>query len=255
MEEKTDVQAPAVTSSSERAVIMEVLSQIVVPLSQVFSNSEVVLQDLSKLPNSIVAIAGNLTGREVGDPATDVLLKQAVKGEVRTNVNYHSQLSDGRQIRSTTIAIKDSSGQSIAALCINSDIDVWVHLADVIQSMVSGVSESPLVAELGEQIEVDRSMAAVLPSDSEPEDESFVRNVEDLSKLILDKAIGSQDVAVDLMQKAHKMAVIRQARDQGFFMLRDAVDTIAVRLGISRFTVYNYLKEIEQDEGSSDVTH
>jgi predicted transcriptional regulator YheO len=241
---------------------MEILSQIVEPLSRVFSNSEVVLQDLAKLPNSIVAIAGNLTGREVGDPATDVLLKQAVKGEVRTNVNYRSQLSDGRQIRSTTIAIKDSSGQAIAALCINSDIDVWVKLDGVIQSMVAGtgasvdsiVTAEPEVvsseAEAGDGID-SVQVAAVPTPDSEPEAESFVRNVEDLSGLILDRAIGAQGVSVNLMQKTHKISVIRQARDQGFFMLRDAVDTIAARLCISRFTVYNYLKEIDQED--SDV--
>jgi predicted transcriptional regulator YheO len=254
------------TVGTERDTIMRILAQIVEPLSHVFSDSEVVLQDLAKLPNSIVAIAGSLTGRKVGDPATDVLLKQAVSGEVRTNVNYRSQLADGRQLRSTTIAIKDSKGTSIAALCINSDVDVWVKLETIAQALAVGAPSvgSQLDSAVSDLATSDASngdnevTAATAPSagmqigaESAPEEESFVRNVEDLSELILSRAIGSQGVAVELMQKTHKMAVIRQAQEQGFFMMRDAVDTIAQRLGISRFTVYNYLKEIEQEEGDA----
>ena len=45
------------------------LAGLVDPLKRsLIGSSEVVLHDLSKMPNSIVAISGHLTSRNIGDP-------------------------------------------------------------------------------------------------------------------------------------------------------------------------------------------
>lgn len=54
--------------------------------------------------------------------------------------------------------------------------------------------------------------------------------------------------------RADKQRVVRMLDEQGAFLLRGAVDDIAVAMGVSRITIYNYLNAInsEVDESSKD---
>ena len=255
--------------SAERALIIQSLAQLVEPLASLMADCEVVVHDLSQVPNTIVAIAGGLTGRKVGDPATDVLLKQMAEGRVRTMVNYSSVLPDGCRIRCATIAVKDSRGNPIAALCINSSVEIWSGLLKICQQMLYGSvyasSEPKSEVELDEDLDQDQQHGAEKAgsetgqigqgtgsAEANSTGEAFVHNLDDLANIVLDRAVASQGVPVELMTKSHKKEVIRQAKEQGFFFLRDAAETLADRLQISRFTVYNYLKEIDETTSVKD---
>lgn len=255
--------------SVERALIIQSLAQLVEPLASLMADCEVVVHDLSQVPTTIVAIAGGLTGRKVGDPATDVLLKQMAEGRVRTMVNYSSVLPDGRRIRCATIAVKDSRGNPVAALCINSSVEIWSGLLKICQQMLYGSvdasSEPKSEAELGEDLDQNQQRGAEKAgsetgqidqgtgsAEASSAGEAFVHNLDDLANIVLDRAVASQGVPVELMTKSHKKEVIRQAKEQGFFFLRDAAETLADRLQISRFTVYNYLKEIDETTSVKD---
>lgn len=255
--------------SVERALIIQSLAQLVEPLASLMADCEVVVHDLSQVPTTIVAIAGGLTGRKVGDPATDVLLKQMAEGRVRTMVNYSSVLPDGRRIRCATIAVKDSRGNPVAALCINSSVEIWSGLLKICQQMLYGSvdasSEPKSEAELDEDLDQNQQCGAEKAgsetgqidqgtgsAEASSTGEAFVHNLDDLANIVLDRAVASQGVPVELMTKSHKKEVIRQAKEQGFFFLRDAAETLADRLQISRFTVYNYLKEIDETTSVKD---
>ena len=255
--------------SAERALIIQSLAQLVEPLASLMADCEVVVHDLSQVPNTIVAIAGGLTGRKVGDPATDVLLKQMAEGRVRTMVNYSSVLPDGRRIRCATIAVKDSQGNPVAALCINSNVEIWSGLLKICQQMLYGSvdasSEPKSEADLDEDLDQNQGYGAEKvgsetgqigqgtgSAEADSTGEAFVHNLDDLANIVLDRAVASQGVPVELMTKNHKKEVIRQAKEQGFFFLRDAAETLADRLQISRFTVYNYLKEIDETTSVKD---
>lgn len=255
--------------SAERTLIIQSLAQLVEPLASLMADCEVVVHDLSQLPTTIVAIAGGLTGRRVGDPATDVLLKQMAEGRVRTMVNYSSVLPDGRRIRCATIAVKDSRGNPVAALCINSSVEIWSGLLKICQQMLYGnadvSSEPKSEAELDEDLNQNQQYGTEKAgsetgqigqgtgsAEANSMGEAFVHNLDDLANIVLDRAVASQGVPVELMTKSHKKEVIRQAKEQGFFFLRDAAETLADRLQISRFTVYNYLKEIDKTTSVKD---
>ena len=256
--------------SAERALIIQSLAQLVEPLASLMPDCEVVVHDLSQVPTTIVAIAGGLTGRKVGDPATDVLLKQLAEGRVRTMVNYSSVLPDGRRIRCATIAVKDSQGEPVAALCINSSVEIWSGLLKICQQMLYGSIDASSEPEL--EVDFDKDLdqnqrygigkktgfetgqisRGTDSAEANSAGEAFVHNLDDLANIVLDRAVASQGVPVELMTKSHKKEVIRQAKEQGFFFLRDAAETLADRLQISRFTVYNYLKEIDETSSVKD---
>lgn len=211
----------------EAAVILQTLSTLVEPLAAILPGEcEVVLHDLRLLPNSIVAIAGGLVGRSVGGPATDLLLRASANGSFSTTLGYSSRHPDGRELRSSTLIFRDSGGTAVAAMCIDNDTRSWHAVAELARSMLPWTKAD--VAQAG--------------SDGE----EFLRDVDELAQRVLARAIAAVDVPVELMQKRHKLAVVQDLKERGFFLLKESVETAAQALGVTRFTVYNYLNEIDQ---------
>ncbi|MET7330940.1 helix-turn-helix domain-containing protein [Nonomuraea sp. NPDC005650] len=77
--------------------------------------------------------------------------------------------------------------------------------------------------------------------------ETFPVSLDSLGEGILDNAVNGAGVPVDLMKKSHKVAVVEDLDKRGFFTLRGAVDEAAQRLNVSRFTIYNYLNELQAE--------
>lgn len=229
-----DVQAPAAVLT-ERERLIALFTGIVEPLGRSLPmSSEVVLHDLDRLPNSIVAVHGDVTGRSVGDPATDLLLEQASTGGFQDMVGYRTKLMDGRSVRSTTMIVRTGDGEPVAALCLNSDLAVWESVERIARAMIGGEASSAVPATTAE--------------DAGP-GELFAHDVDELASHLIHQAIRVQDVPVELMRKEHKLAVVRDLKARGLFLLRDAVEMIAGSLQVTRFTIYNYLHEIGDEPG------
>ncbi len=112
--------SPAALEGMDAECINRVLELLVPPLqAAVIQPTEVVLHDLRRIPNTVRAIAGTVTGRHVGDPPTDKLLERVAAGDLRHEIGYRSQLPDGRILQSTTIIYADDGGRPAAALCLN----------------------------------------------------------------------------------------------------------------------------------------
>ena len=208
--------------------VLATLAALVEPLSRTLpSDCEVVLHDLRRLPNSIVAIAGDMTGRSVGGPATDLLLRKAAAGTLDTTVGYETRLPDGRCLRSTTVVLRDGEGTAVAALCINSDVMIWQAVKAIAESMLPSTQQE---------------------AQKPPEDEKFLQDIDELAQHLLADAIDASGAPVDLMQKRHKIAVVKDLKDRGFFMLKVSVEMTAQALQVTRFTIYNYLNELGNEE-------
>lgn len=215
-----------------KPVLMALLESLVEPLSASLPQpSEVVLHDLDALPNSIVAIAGSLTGRCIGGAGTDLLLRRRASGTLETLVGYSTKLSDGRNVRSTTIVLNDDTGKPAAALCLNIDVTPFEMVRAWADSMVPSGETSTVAVDAVPQ-----------------ETETFVTDLDELGTQILADAIATVNVPADLMRKKHKLAVVRELRTKGFFLLKESVETAAKALGVTRFTIYNYLNELAEDE-------
>lgn len=229
--------APRRTIDGER--LITVFSRLVEPIGRALpTSSEVVLHDLSLLPNSIVAVFGDVTGRRIGDPATDLLLEQAVSGFQEHDLGYETVLSDGRRMRSSTMIIRDVSNNPVAALCINTDVSAWMAIKQIADVMVSVAGVRP----------GDAPVALSAPA-TEPK-ELFVRDVDELASYLIHQAITAVGIPVSNMKKEQKLQVVAALRARGLFLLREAVEMIAESLEVSRFTIYNYLNELPDPSGS-----
>ncbi|MFF2329561.1 MULTISPECIES: transcriptional regulator [unclassified Streptomyces] len=225
---------PRATVDGER--LIAVFAGLVEPLGRALpASSEVVLHDLSKLPDSIVAVQGDVTGRRLGDPATDLLLERVADGDLDHQLGYETRLPDGRRMQSSTMIIRDVSGHPVAALCINTDISAWLEVRRIADAMISSPVEEPSV----------RVPVRSTRTDGPPSAESFPHDVDELAAHLVRAALSDAGIEVDRMKKEHKLRFVETLQSKGFFMLRDAIEMTASALNVSRFTIYNYLNEID----------
>jgi len=214
---------------AEDAHIIDMLRSVVRTVQPIIpGTAEIVLHELAKLPESIVAIAGNVTGRSVGDPATDVLLEAVASGTSQDFLEgYSTVLPDGRTLTSSTTIFRNSMGIPVAALCVNADLGAWDRLRDLVSAMTGGHAPGTPAATI------------------DGSGEKFAHDVDELAQHLLEDTIARVGVPVDLMRKEHKLAVVARLRERGMFMLKDSVEIVATALGVTRFTIYNYLNELE----------
>ncbi|SKA11856.1 helix-turn-helix transcriptional regulator [Selenihalanaerobacter shriftii] len=188
-------------------------------------NSEVVIHDLSNPESSIVFLAGELTDRDLGGPVTDLVLRVLRNEEEIDDVlKYRNQTKNGRTFKSSTMFVKDEVGKVIGCLCINYDITNLLLTQNIIDDLCS----------------VEGNLA-----DDPQQQETFASDVTEILAEMIHKAKSQVDKPVPFMNKEDKLEVIRFLEKRGAFMIKGAVEAAAEDLGVSRYTIYNYLKEIE----------
>lgn len=214
--------------------IVPLLAQVIGP------NCEIVLHDFSRLPNSIVAIGGDLTHRAVGDTINPFALERIREGADRDLINYQVELDDGRVLRSSTIFVRDDDGMALGCLCVNLDVSDLLKIRAAIDAFPISAGNIPdPIVEKPEVVTFH---------------ETFPKTVEDLMAEAVSQAIANVGVEPALMHKRHKLEVVRLLEERGLFLVRDAVDYVAKELKVTRFTIYNYLNELklkDQEANSS----
>ncbi|MGW1996440.1 helix-turn-helix transcriptional regulator [Embleya sp. NPDC001921] len=218
-EDRTGTAAAASTEADEH-LIREV-ERIAVALGRMFPGlCEVVLHDLRNPQHAIRAIENNLSGRQVGDSVTELGLARIEDPNYPSVIqNYPNQFPDGRPVKSTSIGIRNAAGEYVAALCLNLDVSVLSPVTLALSNLVA--------------------------TDTEHRDQSLEtlrdRNARELRRVVEELA-AERAAAPRSLSRESKRALVRQLHQEGHFDSRDAAQTIADLLGVSRATVYNYTK-------------
>ncbi|HOO62314.1 MAG TPA: helix-turn-helix transcriptional regulator [Synergistaceae bacterium] len=196
---------------------------------------EIVLHDVATPEHSILAMENaHITGRSDEAPLRDYalyLLQTADRREENFVSNYLTRSSEGKRIRSNTIYIRDPSKKIIGFLCINYDMTK----AEILQSMVDHlvtIGDTTSYSEFerdGESGEVNSRSEEILE-----------RNLR-----MIRKYVGKP---LHLSKKQEKLQAIRHLEEEGFFLLKGAVEAFAQETGNSVFTIYRYLREIREEE-------
>jgi predicted transcriptional regulator YheO len=202
-------------ATAEQAVLFDQLRHIAKGLGDTFAPfCEVVLHDLTDPRNAIVAIHNNLSGRKVGQPATELGLARIADPEyAQVIANYANSFADGRQAKSTSIGIKGADGAYVAALCLNVDLTLFQSLQSAIAQFVSvDAKDSP--REQLNPVGADAIRAHI--------DQFAAR------RATTPRALNTED----------RRSLLRELRDAGCMQVRRSSDIIAAHLGVSRATVY-----------------
>lgn len=191
------------------------------------NSSEVIIHDLSIPESSVVFIAGILTNRNLGSPVTDLVL-ETIKNEKNPEdiLNYLSKTKNGRIFKSSTLFIRDENGKIIGCMCTNYDITDLLFAHKI----------------LGEYCGVNSFNNDAMKSKSK---ENFTSNIKEMLADIYNEAVDYVGKPVSYMNKEDNLKVIKFLDEKGVFAIKNSVETIAEYLNVSRYTIYNYLKEIK----------
>ncbi|WP_211824934.1 helix-turn-helix transcriptional regulator [Kistimonas asteriae] len=188
---------------------------------------EVALHSLEDLNQSIVKIAnGMTTGRSVHNPITAGALRQLHEiasqpgSDIRTTFK---RTPDGQLLKSTSSVIRNGQNRPIGMLCIN--INMSIPAADFLQAFVGGVDSEMAVTE------------------------HFPSSVDDLVESTVDNTIQEINSDHQLSNKVKNKHIIMALYDKGIFDIKESVPLVAGKLGVSKHTVYLYIRQRKSGEG------
>lgn len=201
-------------------------------------NSEIVLHDLRNPAFSIAEIVNaQVTGRKKGESVlagmrTDRAFISAM--ETRQErfsllLDYETLTRDGNPLRSSTVLYRDSNGKPYAALCINvnnAGIDDAVKL---LRSLTGYRSEHP-------------AEAAAMPPEAGHD------NIEDLMRDIISNTAALNTGSGRAHSKRTNLLAVKNMQEKGLFLIKGGVEKAAAALGVTRYTIYNYLDELKNSD-------
>ena len=206
---------------TDKNQIFPLLSRVADAIVNTFGpHSEVALHDMGDPNHSLVYIAGNVTGRSPGSSITNVGLKLMSLQELGEDMHAYQTRFKDKSLVTSTVCVKDEAGKIIGFLCINFDI---TRLKQAQADLVGyGLQHSELF---------------------EPESASLA----DLTVGAVERTIN--DVLAEMKKNPGRMSAedrlifIRRLHEHQFFSMKGAVVAVASVLGVSRYTIYNYLKK------------
>ena len=200
-------------------------------------NSEIVLHDFTDLSHSVVDIRnGHVSGRAVGAPATDFVLR-VISGEEfsgrPSTPAYLSHSVQGKPLRSTSYFIRDGA-RLVGMLCINTD----TSLVDELQT---------LTAEIAGMYHTLAPDASDLASGEQAGLERFSTSSEDLIAHAMSSIETATGKSVAEFGSDERLQAVRQMNADGVFLLKGAVAQVAQAMRISEPSVYRYLQKARRE--------
>ncbi len=195
-------------------------------------NCEACVHDLTSLQSSLIYIRGDVTHRKPGAPATDLLIKMLKKssGIPEDMHNYKTTTADGRSLKSTTTFILDSTGKPFAAFCINIDTTDFYNASQALMPFIN-----------------------IQENDHQPPSETFAHSPEETVEALFFHAVEEIGKHPSTMNFDEKTQLTRQLEEHGTFLLKGAVEQVAQMMGVTKFTVYNYLKKVRNNNSTTSI--
>ena len=209
---------------NEKKFILDMLRRFADTTVSIFNkNCEIIIYDLTDLKNSLIYSTGDITKRKPGEPISDFILnKMREEGDaVKDTFNYKSTLKDGRIFRSSLSFFRDTNGLAIAALCINFDTTEFMNAVHFLENFVKFN-------------EINNSMNK----------ETFPSSVNDTIKTLVEEAIEEIGKQPPSMSTGERIQFVKILEQHGAFLIKGALDQIAIIMGLSKYTVYSYLQKI-----------
>ena len=205
---------------SDKELLLREATKIADALAETFAPlCEVVVHDLTNPDHTIIRIGNNLSGRSVGDSATELgLARMGDPTFPDVIANYSNSFRDGRPAKSTSIGLRDKSGNFVAAICLNMDLSYLRSIGGYLEKLTEIKSEPITKENLS-----GRAHLGLYPKILEF---AAARNRDP-------RSLTTQD----------KRELIAQLAEEGALNFRGAAEQIGAIIGISRSNVYYYLKE------------
>lgn len=183
------------------------------------ANCEVVIHDMTNFKHSIVYIVnGQVTARQCGDRFTIVGVDDLNRFFAGTDlINCKAVTKDRRSLKSSTFHL-DGDGYHFA-LGINYDFTPLNFAQKALADLTSTGQD------IGQAIEGNTTAKEQLDS-------------------LFDEALRLSSRTMSLLDKEGRLELVRALEARGAFAIQRSIPLVAERLNVSRYTLYNYLREI-----------
>lgn len=200
--------------------ILNAMGNVVDGIAKMFGEyTEVLLHTLDADSPSILKIAnGHITGRDEGAPITNIALLKLKEGQDVSD-SYMTKSTCGKTLRSMTTIIRNTKGNPIGLLCINVDMDAPV------QSFL----KTMLPLELGEITKAP---------------ETFAKDIDETVTSTAEVVKSEVHADPSIAPSKRNREVVTRLQELGIFKYKDSILLAAKTLGISRDTIYLYLREM-----------
>ncbi len=204
---------------------LTILKQLAVGLAAQFGNNcEVVIHDLAlaNMDHSIVYIEnGHISNRKVGGGPSPIVLDTIShhKEHPVDRLAYLTQTESGRILKSSTLLIRDESGEVRYILAINYDITNLMAIDHSISSLISCPNEQ----------------------DQEEQPSRITKDVNELLDELIKQSVDLIGVPIALMSKEDKIRAINFLNDAGAFLITKSGDKVSKYFNISKYTLYSYV--------------
>lgn len=180
-----------------------------------YPHAEVVLHDLTT--GRIAALFNNLSKRKVGDES---LLEELGDFSKLPDVFplYFKTNWDGRRMKCVTSTIRDQTKKPIGLLCINVDLSKWEDMHEFLSTFMKGATETHLPATL------------------------FKDDWREKINQYVSEYLKKEGIALKSLTKDKKRELVLSLHREGAFQAKHAAAYMADIIGISRATIYNYLR-------------
>lgn len=214
-----------VTSVKVDGHLFNILKAVADGVQKTFGkNCEVVIHDLSRPENSLIYKAGEVTKRTIGAPVTNLVLEALKRDGNNTPdlIGYKAFTRDGKNLKSSTIFIRNSNGEIISCLCINYDLTEF---------------------QLAQQYLAEFTQTYDLSGEGRDE-ETFVQDIGEMVQIVLENVLNKLGKPVAAMGKEDKLRAVEMLEERGIFLVKGAVDIVAQALAVSKYTLYGYIEEV-----------
>lgn len=183
-----------------------------------YPNVEVVMHDLES--KKLVHIVNAFSKRRVGDAmlsdAKDVsALKEDFVGP------YDKRNTDGKRLKSVSVIVRDTDEKPIGMICINFNIEVVESLFESLKGLLH-ISNAPVVKP------------SVL----------FSQSWQEHTDEMIEKYLSEKNISLLGLSTNDKKELVWFLEKEGIFAIRNVVLYVCNVLGISKATIYNWLKVV-----------
>lgn len=210
---------------------LDLLKQIAHGLAVQFGDlCEVVIHDLAQkdIEHSIVYIEnGHITGRQLGDGPSRIVFDtlSSEPALIKDRLSYLTKSENGQILKSSTMYIRGEDDRVDYIFSVNFDITALLPVETAINTLISTEYEQNLS---------DDSSNTVQPQE-------ITHNVSDLLDSLIEQALAMTGKPVAAMTREDKIQIVHFLDNAGAFLITKSGDKIAALLGISKFTLYNYM--------------
>lgn len=200
-------------------------------IGRLFGNKcEIIVHDFTKGYESTIVhvVNGEVSGRAIGGCPTNLFFDHLdeLKEKEGEFASYFSTMPDGRLIKSSTTFLKDDSGEIVGSICINIDVSGLAMLVPMFREFLD--DEKTGSKQVG--------------------NEHFAKDVNDLMEGYLAQVQASIGKPACEMNKREKLHALAFLKSKGVLQISKANVKLCEFFSISKFTLYNYLNEIGNNE-------